>query len=137
AAKLHHWNEQAARGKVFESSAGFYLPNGAMRSPDCSFVSLQKWQKVREENPKNFPYLVPEFVVEVRTFSDTLNALQAKMQEWIDNGAMLGWLIDVQNKTIYVYRSAQEIVKIDTGKKLQGNDVLPGFSIDTDYIFEY
>lgn len=137
AAKMLLWNEQTHQGKVFESSAGFYLPNGAMRSTDCSFVSLQQWQRVREDNPKNFPYLVPEFIVEVRSFSDTLNALQVKMQEWIDNGVLLGWLVDVKNKTVYVYKPAQEILKIGEGETLRVNEVMPGFSKETDYIFDY
>lgn len=107
-----------------------------LRSPDCSFVTLQKWQKVREDSPKSFLYLVPEFVVEVLSFSDTLNALKTKMQEWIDNGALLGWLIDVQNKTVYVYRSTEEAVQLGAGETLQVSEVLPGFTMDVDYIFD-
>lgn len=106
-----------------------------MRSPNCSFVSQQKWDEARQQNPKNFPYVVPEFIVEVRPSSDSLEAQKDKMQEWIKNGARLGWFVDVQNKNIHEYHQSGKLNMYEFGEVLSGVSVLPGFQLITSDLF--
>jgi Uma2 family endonuclease len=127
---LKSWNKKKELGKVFESSAGFYLPNGAMRSPDCSFVTHQKWNSSKTKDTKTFPYVVPDFVVEVSPASDGLVDQKNKMLEWIENGALLGWLVNVKSKEIFVYqKTGMQIIKF--GSILGGGDILPEFTFDS------
>src|SRR5438132_4659472 len=97
-----NWVRADGTGKGFDSSTGFTLPNGAERSPDLAWVRLSRWNALSEEQRKKFPPLCPDFVVELRSPSDSLSGLQEKMQEYIQNGAELGWLIDPVEKKVYV-----------------------------------
>ncbi len=137
--QLGNWCEaNEDLGEGFDSSTGFILPNGARRSPDASWVSRARWEGLTAQERKGFVPLCPEFVVELReaklsrreSASDSLSTLQAKMQEYMDNGARLGWLIDPQNRRVEIYRQQTEVeISIDPAE-LSGEDVLPGFVLN-------
>ena len=120
-------NEQL--GEYFDSSTGFELPNGSNRSPDASWVRQDRWEALTAEQRKGFAPLCPDFVVELRSETDKLRDLRDKMQEYLDNGAKLGWLIDPQNKRVEVYRQGQGIEVLENPSTLSGEAVLPGFTL--------
>jgi Uma2 family endonuclease len=117
-------------GEGFDSSTGFILPNGARRSPDASWVSRARWEALTAKERKGFVPLCPDFVVELRSASDSLSTLQTKMREYIDNGARLGWLIDPQNQRVEIYRQQTEVEILINPTELSGEDVLPGFVLN-------
>jgi Uma2 family endonuclease len=123
------WVKQDGSGIGFDSSTGFILPNGAERSPDLAWVRRSRWEALTEEERAEFPPLCPDFVVEIRSLSDRLTTLQAKMQEYIDNGALLGWLLDPREKKVYVYRPNAPVAVFAQPVTLSGDPVLPGFII--------
>ncbi|OUL37171.1 hypothetical protein BV372_03690 [Nostoc sp. T09] len=125
--QLDIWNEQNHLGEVFGPSAGFKLPNGADRSPDASWVKLERWNALTLEQQEKFAPICPDFVVELRSPSDSLKDLQDKMHEYIANGARLGWLIDRKNKRVEIYRHGKDVEILDNPAILSGEDVLPGF----------
>ncbi|ABA20684.1 Protein of unknown function DUF820 [Trichormus variabilis ATCC 29413] len=131
---LNLWNRQAKLGKVFDSSTEFRLPNGAFRSPDAAWVKLERWEALTSEQKRRFPPLCPDFVIELRSETDSLKKLRAKMQEYRDNGARLGFLIDPQTPLVEIYRSDAEVETINFSAnqppQLSGEDVLPGFILD-------
>ncbi|MEH2144883.1 Uma2 family endonuclease [Nostoc sp.] len=127
AAQLGYWTEQDGTGIGFDSSAGFTLPNGAMRSPDASWIELERWNALTDAQKASFAPICPSFVIELRSLSDRLIKLQDKMQEYIDNGASLGWLIDRQNRKVYIYRPNREVEILDNPEAVTGNPELPGF----------
>lgn len=129
-AQLDHWYEENKQGEAFDSSTGFILPNGATRSPDACWISQERWDTLTDEQKGTFPNICPDFVVELRSKSDTLKSLQEKMQEYIDNGARLGWLIDPQNRTAEIYRPGLEVEVLSSPAEVSGEDVLPGFVLD-------
>jgi Uma2 family endonuclease len=124
---LDVWAETDGTGFAFDSSTMFTLPNGAKRSPDASWVKRERWEALSEKQQEGTGPLCPDFVVELRSPSDRLPVLQEKMQEYIDNGAQLGWLIDPIDKRVYVYRSGQPVEQLDDPETLSGDPVLPGF----------
>ena len=127
-AQLWNWAEvHQSLGVAFESSGGFRLPNGATRSPDASWVKRNRWDVLKPEQQLGFVPLCPDFVVELRSASDRLDVLQQKMQEYITNGALLGWLIDPQSKNVEIYRPGQSVQVLEQPETLSGEDVLPGF----------
>jgi Uma2 family endonuclease len=128
--QLWLWNRQTKLGKAFNSSSGFHLPNGANRSPDASWVRQERWNALTREQQKGFAPLCPDFVLELRSESDNMAPLQAKMREYMENGARLGWLIDRKNKKVEIYRQGQEVEVLDNPSTLSGEDVLPGFVLD-------
>ncbi|CBN56744.1 MULTISPECIES: Uma2 family endonuclease [Kamptonema] len=132
--QLQGWSRQNNLGKAFDSSTGFKLPNGAERSPDASWVSIERWNALTSEQQGKFAPLCPDFVVELRSPSDSLEKLRSKMREYIENGARLGWLIDRQNRRVEIYRPNQEVEMISSPTHLSGEDVLPGFVLDLQYI---
>ncbi|HLG13952.1 MAG TPA: Uma2 family endonuclease [Blastocatellia bacterium] len=121
------WAKADGTGKGFDSSTGFTLPNGAKRSPDLAWVRLSRWNTLTDEERKQFPPLCPDFVVELRSESDSLADLHAKMREYIDNGAQLGWLIDPVERKVYMYRPNAEIERIENPETVSGDPLLPGF----------
>ncbi|NEO36694.1 MAG: Uma2 family endonuclease [Moorea sp. SIOASIH] len=128
--QLGNWYEEnPEKGEAFDSSTGFELPNGSNRSPDSSWVSRDRWDALTEEQKQTFPKICPDFVIELRSKSDSLKELRAKMQEYIDNGLRLGWLIDPQNQRVEIYRSGQKTEIIDNPKELSGEAVLPAFKL--------
>jgi Uma2 family endonuclease len=122
--------EEGGNGIPFDSSTGFRLPNGANRSPDASWVSQERWQSLTPQQQKGFVPLCPDFVVELRSQSDTLPKLQTKMLEYLDNGARLGWLIDPQNRQVEIYRPGRVVEVLENPTELSGEDVLPGFILN-------
>ena len=134
-AQLWLWNQENQLGKVFDSSTGFKLPNGAVReawatpirSPDASWITLEHWNALTPEQRQKFIPLCPDFVIELRSASDRLKTLQEKMQEYIENGLRLGWLINPQDRRVEIYRSGKEVDILESPKSLSGEEVLPGF----------
>jgi Uma2 family endonuclease len=133
ARQFGNWNKAHRLGKGFDSSTAFRLPNTAVRSPDVAWVSNGRWQGLSEQEQKQFPPLCPDFVIELKSESDQLPNVQKKMQEWLDNGCRLAWLIDPQGETVYIYRPGMEVETHSsfTGT-LSGGEVLLGFSLQLD-----
>lgn len=132
--ELGIWNKQTKLGKGFDSSSGFTLPNGAERSPDASWVKSERWNALTPEQQEKFAPICPDFVVELRSRTDSLKELQEKMQEYIENGAQLGWLIDRKNKRVEIYRPGKDVEILDNPASLSGENVLPGFVLHLDQI---
>ena len=128
--KLGIWAEKDGTGKGFESNALFVLPNGAKRSPDMSWIRLDRWNQLSPEERKSFPHICPDFVVELRSPSDSLKATKEKMVEYIENGAQLGWLIDPQQKKVYIYQPGAEVVELNHPATISGEPLLKGFTLD-------
>jgi len=128
--QLWLWNRQTKLGVVFDSSSGFKLPNDADRSPDASWVKLERWQTLTPKEREGFAPLCPDFVVELRSKSDNMEPLREKMREYMANGAILGWLIDRKNQKVEIYRQNQDVEILDNPRTLSGGDVLPGFVLD-------
>lgn len=124
------WAIEDGTGLSFDSSTMFCLPNGAKRSPDAAWVSRERWDALTEEERESFVPLCPDFVLELRSATDSLSFLKDKMQEYIANGAQLGLLIDPKSKQAYVYRSNQPAECLDNPRLISGDPVLPGFALD-------
>ncbi|MEQ8468093.1 Uma2 family endonuclease [Coleofasciculus sp. E1-EBD-02] len=129
--QLDRWYEENEDlGEAFDSSTGFILPNSATRSPDASWVSRERWQALPPEQKGTFAHICPDFVVELRSSSDTLKSGQDKMREYIDNGAILGWLIDPQQRRVEIYRAGKDVEVLENPAELSGEAVLPGFVLN-------
>ncbi len=128
--QLDIWNSQNNLGEVFDSSSGFKLPNGADRSPDASWVPRERWEALTPEQQEGFAPICPDFAVELHSPSDSLKKIQEKMQEYIENGARLGWLIDRKNRRVEIYRPNRDVEILENPATLSGEDVLPGFVLD-------
>ncbi|MCF2145839.1 Uma2 family endonuclease [Desmonostoc muscorum LEGE 12446] len=126
---LNIWNRQTKLGIVFSSSTIFRLPNGAKRSPDAAWVQLSRWEALTPEQRQKFPPLMPDFLIELRSQSDRLKTLQEKMQEYIENGLRLGWLINPQDGQVEIYRPAHPVEVLKMPALLSGEEVLPGFEL--------
>ncbi|MEM6261385.1 MAG: Uma2 family endonuclease [Bacteroidota bacterium] len=125
------WAEKDQTGQSFSSSTGFILPNGAVRSPDAGWIHRQKLASIPHEVKKKFLPAVPDFIVEVKSETDSIPRLQDKMKEWIANGVRLGWLVNPENEHIYIYRQTGEPEKLEGFlRTLTGEDVLLGFEFD-------
>jgi len=128
--ELWLWNRQTKLGKVFSSSTIFTLPNGAKRSPDVAWVKSDRWESLTLEEQEKFPPLCPDFVIELRSRTDSLRQLQEKMQEYLNSGLQLGWLINPQEQQVEIYRPNQAIEIVQLPAILSGEKVLPGFILD-------
>ena len=129
--QLHSWYEKHEElGEAFDSSTGFTLPNGAILSPDASWVARDRWDALTKNEQIGFVPLCPDFVVELRSSSDSLPTLKKKMQEYMDNGATLGWLIDPQNNRVEIYRQNKPVEILESPTTLSGDEVMPGFILD-------
>ena len=137
--KFGIWAERDGTGVVFDSSTLFILPNGARRSPDLSWILKSRWNQLTKEQKRKFPPIAPDFVIELVSPSDTTKFryefLQNKMQEYMDNGVRLGWLIDPENKVVEIYRLNQPVEVIQNSSQIESEDVLKGFSLDLTKIF--
>lgn len=129
------WRQAGESGIIFDSSTGFTLPNGAIRSPDVSWISLERWAALTLDQKGAFAEICPDFVVELRSDSDALPPLQAKMAEYLDNGAQLGWLINPQNYTVEVHRVGLPVEVLANPTALTGDPLLPGFRLDLQRIW--
>ncbi|NEO88535.1 MAG: Uma2 family endonuclease [Spirulina sp. SIO3F2] len=127
--RLGNWTDQDGTGMIFDSSTGYKLPNGAERSPDVSWV-LKTRIEALDLRPNQFLPLAPDFAVELRSATDNLTVLQAKMQEYQRCGVRLGWLIDPQNQRVEIYRCGQEVEVLEWPTTVSGEAVLPGFELD-------
>ena len=127
--QLMAWTEKDATGVCFGNTAGFILPNGAIRSPDGSWIKREKWDSLTDQQKKRFSPWCPDFVVELRSPSDRLSELRNKMLEFMENGASLGWLIDPSKRQVYVYRPNQEVITLDNPETVSGDPLLPGFTL--------
>jgi Uma2 family endonuclease len=127
--ELTLWSRKDKTGIVFDSSSLFTFPNGAKRSPAAAWVTREKWETLPEAEKRKFSRLVPDFVVELRSQSDSLRTLRTKMKEYIGNGVRLAWLIDPIERQVSVYRENGEIEVLDDPESVSGEDVLPGFEL--------
>jgi Uma2 family endonuclease len=127
AQQVANWAEKEGTGETFDSSAGFTLPNGAIRSPDASWIRSERWNALTDEQKASFAPICPDFVLELRSASDRLTTLQDKMQEYIDNGALLGLLIDRKERTVHLYRPQRTPQILENPAEIQCDPELPGF----------
>ncbi len=130
AAQLWYWNQQAKLGVAFDSSAGFTLPNGAIRFPDLAWIERSRWEAIPPAQRRKFAPLCPDFVLELKSPSDDLAPLQAKLEEYLANGAQLGWLIDPEARQVHCYRPDQGPQILSHPTTLPGDPLLPGFTLD-------
>ncbi|MCC5606472.1 Uma2 family endonuclease [Nostoc sp. CHAB 5834] len=133
--QLGIWTKQNGTGDRFGSSGGFTLPNGAVRSPDAAWIKRDRWEAIPPELRKKFAPICPEFVIELRSESDNLRILQDKMQEYIDNGTQLGWLIDKKQRRVFIYRPNIAVEVLDNPKTLYGEPLLLGFVLDLSQVW--
>ena len=129
-ARLENWAERDGLGLAFDSSTMFQLPNGAYRSPDAAWIAMERWLALTSLERQGFPPISPDFVVELRSRSDSLKSVQDKMQEYMDNGVRLGWLINPQDKQVEIYRQGQEKEVLLAPTSLSGEQLLPGFVLN-------
>jgi Uma2 family endonuclease len=134
-AQVWNWNNVYKLGKVFDSSGGFKLPNGADRSPDVSWIAIEKWNALTEPQKERFLPLCPDFVVELLSPSDDLKTTQEKMREYLDNGSRLGWLLNRKKRQVEIYRPGKTVEILDNPTTLSGEDVLLGFTLELDSIW--
>ncbi len=130
-----NWAKQDGTGYVFGPNAGFTLPNGAVRAPDVSWIPLSRWEALSDAERYGFAKICPDFVLELRSQSDSLREVQRKMAEYMENGARLGWLIDPQNRRVHVYRPGQPVEILEEPTAVSGDPVLAGFALDLSAIW--
>lgn len=135
-AQLWLWNEQTQLGETFDSSTGFTLPNKADRAPDASWVEKSRWEALTPEEREKFIPLCPDFVIELLSPSDNLKKTQEKMQEYIENGCRLGWLINRKKREIEIYRPNREVEILIAPQTISGENVLPGFVLNLQKIWD-
>lgn len=133
-AQLWIWNRQANLGVAFDSSAGFTLPNSAIRGPDASWMTSERWGQITREERLKFPHVCPDFIAELRSTSESMKDLRDKMREYLAQGARLGWLIDPMGGTVEIYRPGRPVETLEKPATLSGEDVLPGFVLDLEGI---
>ena len=129
-AQIWLWNNQNKKGKVFDSSTGFKFLDSAVRSPDVSWIEISRWEELTQEQQDKFAPIDPDFVIELRSPTDRLDDLQQKMNEYMDCGVRLGWLINPQDRQVEIYRQGQDKNILDNPNALLGEDVLPGLIVD-------
>ena len=127
---LGNWNRRTKLGVAFDSSGGFKLPSGANRSPDASWIPIEKWNNLTIEQRTKFLPFCPDFLIELMSPSDSLTEIRDKMKEYLENGMKLGWLINRKNQQVEIYRTSKEVEILDLPETLSGEDVLPGFILD-------
>ena len=128
--QLWMWNRQARLGHLYDSSTGFRLPNGAIRSPDAAWVIQSRWNALTPSQRKKWVPLCPDFIVELKSPSDEVEDLRLKMQEYIENGLLLGWLIDPDTQMVEVYRVGKSIEFLNSPTELSGDEIMPGFVLN-------
>lgn len=133
--QLGIWTRQNGTGIGFDSSAGFTLPNGAMKSSEAAWIKLEKWHTLTPEQQQKFAPICPDFIIELRSPSDNLQPLKDKLQEYIDNGVSLGWLIDRKNRKVYIYRPNSEVECLDNPTTLSGESIFPEFVLQLSTIW--
>jgi Uma2 family endonuclease len=129
-ARLENWNEQANLGVAFDSSTGFRLPNGAIRSPDAAWVSQARWEALTPAQRQKWVPLCPDFLVELKSTSDDIEDLRLKMQEYVENGLPLGWLLDPETQIVEVYRADRPTEILNNPPSLSTESIMPGFVLN-------
>jgi len=127
--QLETWARMDGSGISFDSSAGFSLPNGAIRSPDASWVRCEKWDRLTTQQQERFSPFCPDFVIELRCRTDRVSQLHEKMVEYIENGASLGWLIDPFERRVYIYQPDHDLIILDSPQTVSSEPLLPGFTL--------
>ncbi len=135
--EIDRWNDRKNLGTVVDASTGFTLLNDAVRSADVAWISKERWAMVPEADRKKFARICPDFVAEIKSPSDSVRDLKNKMREWMENGCRLGWLIDPDDRQVYVFTPSQSDPPALPLGKVSGADVLPGLEIDLNEIFEH
>ena len=128
--RLANWTEQDGTGIAFGPSAGFTLPNGSMKAADACWILRERWNALSQDEKRRFSHITPDFVVELRSESDLLGHLLEKMEEYIENGVRLGWLIDPRQRRVYIYRPGEAVQVLDDPAAVSGDPELPGFTLD-------
>ena len=126
---LDEWAEEDGRGVAFESNGGFTLPDGSMRAADAAWVALDRWNALTDAQQSTYAPLCPDFVIELRSPSDSLPELETKMEQWMANGAQLAWLIDPLEQTVSIYRPGQAVEVLHHPTSVQGDGVMAGFEL--------
>jgi Uma2 family endonuclease len=129
-AQLLMWTKKDGSGEAYDPSAGFRLPNGARRAPDASWIRKDRIAALPKEQQEGFYHLCPDFVIELRSSADRINRLKAKMEEYIANGAELGWLIDPQERTVWIYRPGRAVECIVNPDRILGEGPVAGFVLE-------
>lgn len=127
--QLQKWNKEHQLGRCVDSDTGFFLENGAMRNPDAAWVSNERLKLIDPSELRKFPHLCPDFIVELKSSSDSLQSLKQKMAEWMENGCSLSWLIDPDSEIVYVYEGDTERIHIGFDRPVSGDPTLPGFTL--------
>ncbi|KPQ40172.1 MAG: putative protein conserved in cyanobacteria [Phormidium sp. OSCR] len=135
AAQLWMWNQHDQLGVTFDSSSGFTLPNGAIRAPDVAWIRMERWQSLPEAERRKFAAMCPDFVAELKSPTDSLTMLQGKLQEYLDNGAQLGWLLDPDARRVYRYCPGESVQCLDDPETLSGEGVLPGLVVRLQWVW--
>ena len=130
------WSKRDGTGRIFDSSGGFTLPNGAIRSPDVAWVRGERWDRLTPAQKAGFAPLCPDFAIELRSATDRLRSVQLKLEEYIANGTQLAWLIDPQTRTVHVYRPDRLVEKLDHPAEIRGDPELPGLVVDLVGVWE-
>ena len=130
------WNRKTKAGKVFDSSGGFFLADTSMRAPDLAWVRIERWTALSKKEKHSFPYLAPDFIIELESDTDSLAKLKSKMKKWVANGVRLACLISISKQKTYIYRSNGETSSVAFTQQLSGEDVLEGFTVVLSEIFE-
>ena len=133
--QLFNWSDHNGEGIAFDSSTGFKLPNGADRSPDASWIPLEKWNSLTPQQQEKFLPFAPDFVVELLSPTDSLSKTQDKMREYLENGTRLGLLINRKSRQVEIYRQGKEVEILNNPKTISGEDVLPGFVLNLEVIW--
>lgn len=126
---LGEWSQADGRGYYFDSSTGFTLPDGSMRSPDAAWIQATRWDALSEEDKDRFSPIAPDFVIELRSHGDRLSSLRSKMEQWIANGVQVGWLIDPVEREVTIYRSGAEPEQHSHPTSVQGTGPIAGFEL--------
>lgn len=135
--EIAYWNRKYKLGYAFDSNGGFTLPDSSVKSPDASWVRKDRWENLADDEKKVFGHIVPDFIVEIVSESDSLDQQKIKMKQWIENGVMLAWLIDPTSQKTFIYHLGKSDFEIkDFNETLNGEDILPNFSINLKELIE-
>lgn len=136
-AEIAIWNRKKKGGRVIESNGAFFLDDTSMRVPDVAWIHIDRWNALSQKEKHSFPYMAPDFVIELRSKSDSLGKLQKKMIKWIENGVRLAWLVCPDSQTTYIYEPGKPPLAMHFEETLSGGEVLVGFSTRLSDILEY
>jgi len=125
--RVAEWTERDATGVSFDSSTGFTLPNGAIRSPDASWVRRDRWELLSQTEQEGFAPVCPDFVIELRSATDRLSDIKGKLVEYIESGAQLGWLLDPFERRVHIYRLGHPVKVFEDPETVSGDPEVPGF----------